>query len=142
MKVEHKKRHLEKWEDIVRELKLDLSKPVNKITARQIKQISNVEARIMAKIDREEARPRIFKENDSFILPINRQEYMILKGNGYHRIEPMVGPLTKFSTQLPFPISALGVESESAFLDYANSCGLLRELTSTSNLVPQSSDRN
>jgi hypothetical protein len=30
-----------------------------------------------------------------------------------------------YLTSKPFPESAIGIESESVFLDYANSCGLL-----------------
>ena len=47
-----KKRKLEKWEYIIEQLNLDVSKPVNNITAKQIKEISNEEPRLMAKIDR------------------------------------------------------------------------------------------
>jgi hypothetical protein len=46
-----KKRKIEKWYDVFRQSKLEISKPVHYITAKQIKQIFNEEPRLMAKID-------------------------------------------------------------------------------------------
>jgi hypothetical protein len=130
-----KKRKLEKWEYVIKELKLDVSKPVNYITAKQIKEISKEEPRLMAKIDRFEILPKIFRENNLFLVPVSRREYALVKGIGYHTLEPIIEKPFKYSTQRPFPVSALGIESESVFLDYANSCGLLKDLTSSNNLV-------
>lgn len=48
------KRKIEKWDDIIRQLKIDISRPVNYITAEQIKQTCNEEPRLMAKIDTQE----------------------------------------------------------------------------------------
>lgn len=130
-----KKRKLEKWEHIIEQLNLDISKPVNTITAKQIKEISNEEPRLMAKIDRLEILPRVFRENNLFLIPVSRREYALVKGIGYHALEPIIESPVKYSTHRPFPVSALGIESESVFLDYANSCGLLKDLTSSNNLV-------
>jgi hypothetical protein len=60
------KRKVEKWDDIVNQLSLDISKPVNYVTARQIKQISREEPRLMAKIDTIQELPTIFKRNICF----------------------------------------------------------------------------
>jgi hypothetical protein len=43
--------------------------------------------RFMAKMDRYDNLPQIFKENNLFLLPISRKEYTIIKGNGYHKLE-------------------------------------------------------
>jgi hypothetical protein len=75
-----KRRKIEKWDDILRQSKLEISKPVNYITAKQIKQISNEEPRLMAKIDTIERLPLVFKQNDLFLLPISRKEYAIVRG--------------------------------------------------------------
>jgi hypothetical protein len=56
-------RKIEKWSDIVSQLHIDVSKPINHIIAKQIKQITNEDARLMAKIDRIESLPRVFREN-------------------------------------------------------------------------------
>ena len=57
----------EKWTDIISKSNIDIAKPVNYITARQVKQISNEEPRLMAKMDRLEDVPKIFKDNGLFI---------------------------------------------------------------------------
>jgi hypothetical protein len=55
-------RKIEKWSDIISQLNIDVSKPINYVTAKQIKQITNEDARLMAKIDRIEGLPRVFRE--------------------------------------------------------------------------------
>ena len=56
----------------------------------------------MAKIDRIESLPRVFRENNLFLLPVSRKEYAIVRGEGYHKLEPITDtkPITH-STQLP-----------------------------------------
>ena len=83
----NKNRKIEKWEIIIEKLKIDVSKPVNFVTANQIKSITQEEPRLMAKMDRYENLPQIFKENNLFLLPTSRKEYAIIKGNGYHKLE-------------------------------------------------------
>jgi len=128
-------RKIEKWSDIISQLNIDVSKPINHITARQIKQITNEDARLMAKIDRIESLPRVFRENNLFLLPISRKEYSIVRGAGYHNLEQITDPKpTIYTTQLPFPTSSLTAESEGVLLEYANSCGLLGKVTGAPNL--------
>jgi hypothetical protein len=55
-------RKIEKWSDIISQLNIGVSKPINYVTAKQIKQITNEDARLMAKIDRIEGLPRVFRE--------------------------------------------------------------------------------
>ena len=131
----NKIRKIEKWEIIIEKLKIDISKPVNFVTANQIKSITQEEPRLMAKIDRYENLPQIFKENNLFLLPLSRKEYAIIKGNGYHKLETINKKIELHLTSKPFPESAIGIESESVFLDYANSCGLLEKLCQTNNLI-------
>jgi hypothetical protein len=89
----------------------------------------------MAKIDTREQLPAIFRKFDRFILPVSRYEYAIPKGIGYHVLEkPTIRPII-YHTFLPFPDSALRTESENVFLDYANSCGLLKEFIGEENLI-------
>jgi hypothetical protein len=124
-------RKIEKWQLIIEQLKIDVSKPVNFITANQIKNITQEEPRLMAKMDRYENLPQIFKENNLFLLPISRKGYAIIKGNGYHNLETIDKKFEMHLTSNPFPDSAIGTESESVFLEYANSCGLLEKLCQT-----------
>jgi len=89
----------------------------------------------MAKMDTLESLPQIFRLNSLFLLPVSRKEYGIVKGKGYHRPESIDNKPIIHDTSIPFPISASGVESESVYLDYANSCGLLSKLCGTNTLV-------
>jgi hypothetical protein len=128
------KRKIEKWDGIIRQLGLDISKPVNYITAKQIKQVSNEEPRLMAKIDTIERLPTVFRQNNLFLLPVSRKEYAIVKGTGYHIFETVIGKPITYFTSIQFPSSVKGIASENAYLEYAKSCGLLEKLTSTNNL--------
>lgn len=127
-------RKIEKWSDIINQLNINLTRPVNRITAKQIKQIVNEEPRLMAKMDSIEDLPQIFRDNDVFLLPINRQEHVIVKGNGYHELERIQQKPISYPTSFPFPTSALDVESEGIYLDYAHSCGLLSDFSGLVNL--------
>ena len=127
---------IEKWEDIVNHLNLDLyGEDIYYIKANQIKEITKQEPRLMAKMDTLESVPFVLRKSNRFLLPVSRNEYAILKGNGYHIPENLEdGSITHYS-HLPFPKSALRTESESVFLDYANSCGLLEKFTKQNGLV-------
>ena len=131
----NKKRKIEKWELIIKKLHIDISKPVSFVSANQIKKITNEEPRLMAKIDRFKQLPKIFKENNLFLLPISRKEYAIIKGSGYHSLEPINEKIETHMTTKPFPESAINIENESVFLDYVNSCGLLEKLCGIKNLT-------
>ena len=41
----------------------------------------------MAKMDRIESLPQIFRQNNLFLLPISRSAYALVKGDGHHRPE-------------------------------------------------------
>jgi hypothetical protein len=124
----------EKWSDIISKSNIDITKPVNYITARQVKQISNEEPRLMAKMDRLEDAPKIFKDNGLFILPVSRREYAIIKGKGHHQLEPIVEKPAVHHTEIPFPSSVSGKKTENIYLTYASSCGLLKKLSGADTL--------
>jgi hypothetical protein len=94
----------------------------------------------MAKIDRLEDVPKVFKDNGVFILPVSRREYAIIKGKGHHELESIAGKPTVHHTELPFPLSVSGKKTESIYLTYASSCGLLKKLSGADTLIPVSSD--
>ena len=95
-------RKIEKWSDIISQSNIDVSKSINYITTKQIKQITNENPRLMAKMDKIENLPKIFRENSLFLLPVSRKEYAIVKGIGYHKLETIsdVKPITHV-TQVP-----------------------------------------
>ena len=117
-------RKVEKWSDVIAKLNLDISKPVNYVSANRIKQITNEEPRLMAKMDREENLPTIFRNNNLFLLPVSRREYAIVRGSGYHQLESISEKPTIHYTQNPFPELFANHESEQVYLDYAYSTGL------------------
>jgi hypothetical protein len=89
-----------------------------------------MDARLMAKIDRIENLPRVFIENNLFLLPISRKEYAIVRGTGYHQLEAItdIKPIN-YNIRSPLPTSSWKTESEGVLLENANLCGLLREVT-------------
>lgn len=130
-----KSRKIEKWNIIFNELKLDPTNPLSFVTAKQIKSLSNEEARLMAKMDTIDNLPKIFQNNSLFLVPVSRGGYAIIKGKGYHSVEPFSEKICTHYTNLPLPTSVLGLHSEGVFLEYANSCGLLKKVTGISNLI-------
>jgi hypothetical protein len=96
-------RKVEKWADIVTQLGLDLS--TNRVTAKQIKQVLHEEPRLMAKMGTLDDLPRVFRDNNIFLLPANRHEYVLVRGKGYHDLEGMMhSKPTNFTTSFPFPL--------------------------------------
>lgn len=128
------KKKIEKWSEVVTKLDLDLNKKMNIVTAKEIKNITGEEPRLMAKIDQQEDLPSVFKKHNVFILPVDRQSYAILQGKGYHALEPIDSSGEKYLTDNPFPVSSAGIESESTYLDYAYATGLLGRFTKVNNL--------
>ncbi|MEP6576013.1 MAG: hypothetical protein ABJB85_06270 [Nitrososphaerota archaeon] len=132
-----KERIVEKWSDIIRYLHLiiHITRPISYVTAKQIKQITH-KPRIMAKMDRVENLPQLFRQSGLFLIPVSRSKYAIVKGVGHHMPEQFEMKPEIYNTSKAFPSSAIGIEGESIFLDYANSCGLLEKLCGTTNLIP------
>jgi hypothetical protein len=119
-------RKSEKWSEIINKADLDLDKPLNYITAQKIKEISNEEPRLMAKIDSPNELPSIFKENDIIILPISRTEYVLAKGKCFHTLEEIHKNPSIHYTDIKIDKFA---KSESYYLDYAFSCGMIARIS-------------
>jgi len=81
------------WQKIFADYKIlehDFNKSPFLISAQQIKKSCQrfkttgaKEVRILCKQDNRESRPKIFIENNLFILPIKNGQFVILKGEGY-----------------------------------------------------------
>jgi hypothetical protein len=131
-----RKRNLEKWTNIFDALKIDISKPMTVVTSAQIKEIAEVDTRLMTKIDTVRRLPEVFQNNNLFLVPISRKEFAIVKGTGYHTLESIDKKTKVYTTSKPLPTSATKIKSESVFLDYANSCGLIEKVCRTKGLTP------
>jgi hypothetical protein len=118
-------RNLEKWNDIIEKLEIDLSKPVNLVTAKKVREFSGIEARIMAKIDSLSDLPKVFKDNNLIILPVSRKEYALVKGKGYQVIEDLSDKHLIHYSEIPIDYSK---SNESYYLDYAFSSGIISKL--------------
>lgn len=131
-----KGRIVERWSHVILELNIDVKNSISYVTANQIKEITHKEPRIMAKMDRIESLPNIFRQNGLFLLPVSRSKYAIVKGTGHYKPKRFETKPEIYRTSKTFPSSAIGIEGESIFLDYANSCGLLEKLCGIENLIP------
>lgn len=127
-------RYWRKWDEIILQKNLDLTRPLNRVTTKDIKSIAHEEPRLMAKMDTLDTLAPIFKDNGLFLLPISRSEYLIVRGIGYHELESIGETSIVHETRFPFPSAALGVESEGVYLDYAHSSGLLGRTSGLSDL--------
>ena len=134
-----KERDVEKWSDIIRELNINITKPISYVTANQIKEITHKEPRNLAKMDTLECSPQIFREHNLFLLPVTRKKYVIVNGKGHHVLEPIDARTVIHVTRLPLP--HLNIKSESVYLDYIYSSGLLQKFLGTSELIRYFSGR-
>ena len=124
------------WKTLFKD-KVDLSKPVNIITSKEIKELTGMEPRLMAKFDTQEDLPPVFKENDRFLLPISNGEYAVIKGEGYHNLEEITENPTDFQCRLPFDLkSSQHGNSEMQYIDYAFNSGLISKFTGVETLFP------
>src|SRR5690348_3791597 len=120
-------RKLEKWTSIVQQKRLDLARPVNTVTASEIRRITNEEPRLMASIQTEDALPTIFRQHQVFLLPVSIDKYVIVRGEGYHKLEDPGSP-RKFRARYPFSMTMLAYGSgENRFLLQAFHSGLLKD---------------
>lgn len=107
------------------------------ISARQIKQFTGREPRLMMKFDFRAQRPSVIR--NATILPVTNGEYVIVPGDGYHSIEMQSGAvslweLTDENLQLETLPWHDGPVSESQLIDMAHASGILREFLSEKSL--------
>lgn len=119
----------DKWVDVVREMGFDLSKPLNYVSAIDVKRITHEEPRLMASMDTKERLPSIFAERGLFVLPVSNRQYAIVRGRGYQQLED-VGEPRSFESRLPFEMSALAYGTgETGRILHAFHSGVLHDFT-------------
>lgn len=81
------------------------------LTAEQIKRATSHftstterEVRVLAKQDKREDRPDVFREQDLFILPIKNGTYALIKGDGYVNIPDIQGNAKAYNSKLDFEL--------------------------------------
>jgi len=134
------------WQKIYDDLNLknhNFKKEPFKITAKQIKtccqdfkETGEKEVRILCKHDTREKRPKVFIENNLFMLAIKNGEYVILKGEGYVDIPEIKTEEKIYNSSLRFKLDTSTVgDSEMQHLDYAYATSLIRTLMNDESLV-------
>ncbi len=114
------------------------------ITAEQIKRATahftrtnEREVRILCKQDFREDRPRVFIENDLFLLPVRNGEYAIVRGEGYVDIPSLTGAeIVEYKNKMDFNLDTSRVgNSEMQHLDFAYATSLVRTFLGDDTLV-------
>jgi hypothetical protein len=107
-----------------------------KEVTRHFKKTTEKEVRILCYQDRREKRPKIFKDNNLFLLPIKNGEYAILKGEGYIDIPTILTTTNIYNTKLTFDLDTSNVgNSEMQHIDYAYATSLIRTFLDDDSLV-------
>lgn len=133
------------WQKIFKDLKVlehDFSTPFV-ITAEQIKQCcqsfkktNEKEVRILCKQDSRESRPKVFKDNGLFLLPVKNGTYNIIKGEGYIDIPEITSEAVVYKSKLNFELTSSGIgDSEMQHLDFAYASSLIRTFMTDDSLV-------
>ena len=124
------------WEVIIEKLGLDLTRPLNYLTATEIKLTIHEEPRLMASMDSERSLPEILRRNDLFILPVSRSRYALVRGKGYHELEDSGEPV-KFEVRLPIELTSLAYgHGESRYLLHAYHAGILSQFSGVAQMYP------
>ena len=116
------------WNKIFTIKNFDLNKDIHYITADEIKLLSGAEPRLMAKMDSKKDVPPIFKNNGYFLLPVKNGTYAIVRGEGFHLLEPQGGVINHVS-RIKFNLTTLarGI-CEIQYLDYIYNSGTLESV--------------
>lgn len=94
------------------------------------------EVRVLCKQDTRESRPKVFVENDLFILPIKNGIYALVQGEGYVDIPEIETPPTIYKSKLDFELeTSLIGNSEMQHLDFAYASSLIRTFLNDESLV-------
>lgn len=134
------------WKKIFKDydiMKHDFNKSPFPLSAEQIKRscqnfkkVAEKEVRILCKQDTRENRPKIFQENNLFLLPVKNKFYNIIKGEGYIDIPEIKKETTIYSSKLNFHLDTSEVgDSEMQHLDFAYASSLIRTFMKDLSLV-------
>ena len=107
-----------------------------KISCQKFKNTVEKEVRILCKQDTRESRPKVFKENNLFILPVKNGLYNIIQGEGYFDIPQIKKEIGIYPSKLKFHLDSSEVgDSEMQHLDFAYASSLIRTFLEDPTLV-------
>ncbi|MGE0488279.1 MAG: hypothetical protein AB7S38_03580 [Vulcanimicrobiota bacterium] len=106
------------------------------LSAAEIKTRTGLEPRLMAKFDHSSQLPEALARQGLFLLPVRNGHYVVLSGQGYHRLEPCPPPID-FASRAEFALktSERG-QSEMQYLDLAYNSGILSHFLDQPTLYP------
>ena len=126
----------ELWVKIFTDLDIDPQTDVSYVTAKQVRQISEREARNMAYMDERSKVPTVFESNSLFILPVANGKYAIVRGQGYHELEVDSVAYEDFRPSFPPGTNILDPEkSEGSAVSYAWNTGIISHITGQTSLL-------
>jgi hypothetical protein len=129
------KKKFQLWEKIFEVKGFDLARDSHFITADEIKAITGAEPRVMAKIDAAADLPDVFRRNGYFILPVKNGRYAIVRGEGFHPLEPVGTPAEKHVSRVRFHLTtAARGAGEMQYLDYSFYSGAIEKIIGKSPL--------
>lgn len=107
-----------------------------KYSCKNFESTSEREVRTLCKQDTRNSRPKVFKDNNLFILPKKNGIYYIIKGEGYVDIPKIESPIQDYKRQLDFELESSTIgNSEMQFVDYAYANSLIRTFMEDNSLV-------
>lgn len=107
-----------------------------KESCQRFKKTTEKEVRILCKQDTRESRPKVFKDNDLFLLPVKNGIYNIIKGDGYVDIPEIKKEITIYNSKLNFHLDSSEIgNSEMQHLDFAYASSLIRTFMEDTSLV-------
>lgn len=107
------------------------------ITEQQIREVVNLPLTSnLWKYDKREDRPRVFQQQNLFLLPVKHDAYVIVKGEGYVDI-PLIEEIPRtHQSHLNFPLITSQVgDSEMQHLDFAYATSVIRTFMQDPTLV-------
>jgi hypothetical protein len=94
------------------------------------------EVRILCKHDSRGSRPKIFRENGLFLLPVKNGSYAIVMGEGYVDIPEIETAHIQYVSKLDFELETVKIgNSEMQHLDFAYASSIIRTFMQDDSLV-------
>lgn len=122
------------WRELF-DVHVDVQNDLNIISTKLINKYLG-EVRLATKFDNRKQLPKVFKDNNYFLLPLKNQgDFAIVRGDGFHDLEEIQG-VKEHKSLLKKELQTLngGRNSESKYLDYALHTGLLENFLNVSGL--------
>jgi DNA adenine methylase len=124
----------DQWEKVVESKRFDLDgTSLYEVTSAEVKRISGIEPRLVAKMDTRDELPSLLVRKNYFVLPVAARKYALVPGDGYHDLEDLDHKPEDFFPEREVPVTIALKAGESAAIQTALYSGLLENVVG----VPQ-----